>query len=527
MPSHDSSRSSGHSEGRAREDGEFIDVGADDFGDLVDPSIPDDDDYEDGAYIGEDGEDDDARGGDLVVDGREGRATQAAAQALAQPLAELAKAFSFQSEILKGIHDQQKKIGEVIKDEKRSDMMINSTRNLNDTFRGLRNAQEAMLDRLEETEKGKRVWRLAAIAGVLLTVGSALWGVVTLKRTRDQALAEAPLEMKGRLASLENVVTDQKDELGELRDERNRLSRAQADLQGRLDNIKKAETNARTELGRLRNSKEKATSSKSEMNRKVRQLESEINFYVEKYQDVQQENKRLMDQVLAQLNTSSTPQKDIESLLGSGAALVGRDRPIVGGNDLRDEGDVVNPPGNGGRAATSRPTVRTPNATNPNNTINSNAGPTTPNPTRPRASGGTNSGNSDTSKKPAVAGTVGDAVRTVNKLLGNHLSDIGYKLKSVGKVAKGHLEKVVFEEVHPRRGVIRQVEADRMFFDATPLGQQIEVELTFRKGTVRHADSKGTLGPARPFYNDVYYEYIHCKNPNDWRAQRRPWIALR
>ena len=57
-------------------------------------------------------------------------------------------AMKLQAEILKRLHDQQEEMGKALKDSTRSEMMIQSTRSLNESFSGMKRVQERLIDRL-------------------------------------------------------------------------------------------------------------------------------------------------------------------------------------------------------------------------------------------------------------------------------------------------------------------------------------------------------------------------------------------
>jgi len=79
------------------------------------------------------------------------------------------------AEALHAIQDTQERIARTLDRADRSEAVLQSTQALNDTFRGVRVAQQALVDRLEKEER--RPWRAAAAAAalVLLAGGGALW----------------------------------------------------------------------------------------------------------------------------------------------------------------------------------------------------------------------------------------------------------------------------------------------------------------------------------------------------------------
>ena len=98
---------------------------------------------------------------------------------LSAPINDLARAFAMQAEMLKVLHENQTEIMRTMKNDGRSEMMLNSTKALNDTFRGVKEVQEGLIERLGSSEGrgGPSAWLMAGFLLVFLLVsgGSLYW----------------------------------------------------------------------------------------------------------------------------------------------------------------------------------------------------------------------------------------------------------------------------------------------------------------------------------------------------------------
>jgi hypothetical protein len=108
---------------------------------------------------------------------------------------ELAKAFRLNAEILRRIQETQQDIARTLERSDRSDMVIRSADALNETFRGVRSTQKALLERIEETRSrhGRTllVVGAAAIVAVALLVLGARWLVERTQEETRREVAEA------------------------------------------------------------------------------------------------------------------------------------------------------------------------------------------------------------------------------------------------------------------------------------------------------------------------------------------------
>jgi hypothetical protein len=120
---------------------------------------------------------DDVPGTALEVAG----AAEASAASLAAPLAALAAAFRANAEALARSQEAQADLGRALQRADRSEMMVQTTGALNDTFKNLSSIQRGLLDRIEEStaESRKGRWFLPALVLVALAaVGVAVWFVL-------------------------------------------------------------------------------------------------------------------------------------------------------------------------------------------------------------------------------------------------------------------------------------------------------------------------------------------------------------
>jgi len=94
------------------------------------------------------------------------------------PLRDLAEALRSNAEALRAIQETQERIARTVDRADRSEAVIQSTQALNDTFRGVRATQEALVTRLEEEERRPLRYGIAAAALVAATAAAAAWWFV-------------------------------------------------------------------------------------------------------------------------------------------------------------------------------------------------------------------------------------------------------------------------------------------------------------------------------------------------------------
>jgi hypothetical protein len=116
-------------------------------------------------------------------------------RAMAEPLAALAAAFQANAEALRRSHEVQADLHRALERADRSDVMIQQTGALNDTFRGLTNIQRSLAQRIDASEQEARSGRMflpVLVLASLAIVGAVVWMVVQyVERWRAQAVGNA------------------------------------------------------------------------------------------------------------------------------------------------------------------------------------------------------------------------------------------------------------------------------------------------------------------------------------------------
>ena len=119
-----------------------------------------------------------------------------------------------QAEILKRMHDNQEELSRTIKDTNRSEMMIQSTRSLNESFMGMKRVQESLIDRIGDHD-GARKWMVmggglgiaALVVVIFMSVNALREGVETVgdqvQRSAEQAAQ--PIEDPVAKAALDEI----------------------------------------------------------------------------------------------------------------------------------------------------------------------------------------------------------------------------------------------------------------------------------------------------------------------------------
>jgi hypothetical protein len=183
-------------------------------------------------------------------------AAEASAAGLAAPLGALAAAFRANAEALARSQEAQADLGRALQRADRSEMMVQTTGALNDTFKNLSSIQKGLLDRIEESgaEARRGRWFLPALVlAALAAVGVAVW--FTLERVdlvaRDAAASGDAADRVERVAreSREEGKREAQASLGSevslLRTELDRVREEKAALEARLQESETARATER------------------------------------------------------------------------------------------------------------------------------------------------------------------------------------------------------------------------------------------------------------------------------------------
>ena len=111
------------------------------------------------------------------------------ARAISEPLAALAAAFQANAEALRKSQEMQAELGRALQRADRSEVLLQSTGALNDTFKGLTTVQRTLVQRLDTQDDAARAGRwflpLLVLAAVAV-VGAGLWLVVKRMEEMEQ-----------------------------------------------------------------------------------------------------------------------------------------------------------------------------------------------------------------------------------------------------------------------------------------------------------------------------------------------------
>lgn len=132
-----------------------------------------------------------------------------AASRSVEPLAALAAAFQANAEALRRSQDMQAELGRALQRADRSEVMIQSTGALNDTFKGLTTVQRALLQRVETAEsqsKSGRWFLPLLVLGALAVVGAGLTLVVRrMQEVERDVIGNADVASQIRASLTEGV----------------------------------------------------------------------------------------------------------------------------------------------------------------------------------------------------------------------------------------------------------------------------------------------------------------------------------
>ncbi len=398
------------------------------------------------------------------------------AAVLAGPLTDLARSFALQAEVLKQVHQSQQDMKEALGKDDKSQMVVNSTRALNDTFKGVRKVQQELLDELRTKDASMR-WAPLVWGGLaLILAGFGWWGWRAVERGRDEdrRLLEAKIErgVTGVVARNEKILEDRLAESErrretleeELRGAREELARLTGELQRKSATLAGLESAIEEATERERSAVEARDALQREL-----ALAKESKLQLAQALDLaRKETNRLREEVIDKIRTPGAEW--IEN------ATKGRELPVV-----------------------------TVEGTPSSSTVEGAPVP----PKQP---------------KPSPSGDSSRTLSHLNRLLSHHRGDEIYAVKSVQSVLPDRLVGVVLTESLEGKGVVRRIEADKLTIAVDPRGDLVELE--FKDGQVRSRTSQGILGSPTPFYRGRFRLTLEPTNGKDWLAQPMGFIRI-
>lgn len=445
----------------------------------------------------------------LIVDMRNGAVDREAASSLAQPMTELAKAFAVQAEVLKAVHDGQKTLRDAIDDDRKTDVVVNSTNALNDTFRGMRGVQQKLLDELASNKRKEWRTRLLYVAAGVIVVLGVVWTYDSFIREQASTLQTSHARITGlesdfgkKLDELEGNLVGMRDELSpqfqplldEALDETHRLRDANSIQLEELQRLRvevEALRGNRDEVSELRAADVERTREMATLQAKNERLEEQLGFYMSKYEESTARIEKLQEDVIASIrNAGSTDWvNDLESA----------------GSRQDSALSVVTPDGPGGTLPTGSPVPEASSA---------------PAPRKDEAA----ADGRDPRVAEIAAQQLEDVRKRLNGLMAAHKSSHTFRIDRLGAIRTSHLEDVVVVEVAPGRGIVKEITADKLTFVVSALGDQVELE--FEDGSTRVKKSSLGLASPTPFYKGRYRQTIICTNGDNWLALSEGYVLV-
>jgi hypothetical protein len=418
-----------------------------------------------------------------------------------QPMEQIARAMQAQAELMKQMHERQRMLEDVVKDNRRHELVINSAQALNESFQGLQRVQERLADKLDESgglSRG-RSW----IIGLALLALAGVGGVLTWKLTQSADAINSNLrtaldprvrdqrqdqELQATLEKLERRVQGvEAADRAAFQDEIDRLRKSTHAIEAERDTLRRERDGAREELGVAKAS--------------LATKETEVADTKGKMQGLEKDNARLSAEALAQQKILVQLNDVIATMKTPGTAAPAK-LPAT-------EPEVAKKP----------PPPEPPPAAPPERVA-------TPTPTPPPAAP---AGDRVASAKPeaADAGSVPDSpvafppaqLENVNALLKAHSGSDVYELKRADKAGQGKLWNVAMEVRAPDGKVTKTIEAETLSFTA---GEKL-LEIVFEGGNVTFHQGPGKSVKS-PFFNNRYLIVVLGINGKDWQAAGLPFV---
>lgn len=398
------------------------------------------------------------------------------------PSQEIAAAMTVQAEILKRLHQSQNEIQEALARDKRGEMMIQSTRALNDSFRGMQKTQEKLLDRLdEESARPKRTAWYVGGAAVIVALAIGLTGLFVTDAVREtgaelkaggmderSAAALAELERIGaRLDGLES--TDRETFQSELRA-----------LRGRVSSLSEERARLVVERDALREERGRLLERFETTDERIEAAEDRVRRAEDRARNAEDQADRLAKGKMADQELVAKLSSTIEAL----RAAQGR----------------VLPAGEGGAATAAETNGGEPGAT-----------PATgPSEERPASAG---------SNTPAERAADDAFVTLLNDLLTKHRSSNSYTLVSVRGFDDEGLLGIALEERGADGSLSKTLHAERLRFRLGRTGRTLN--LGFEKGHIVYRRRGRDI--ESPFFKNTYDLVVFGVETTPWMNAGLPF----
>lgn len=384
-------------------------------------------------------------------------------------------AMEMQVEVLRKIQEQQEQTLAALQDSRRSEMMIQSTRALNESFAGMRRVQEGLAERLDR-ERRRGSWTPWLLLGALALAGYGLYAAVGALGGKVEAGARKIIEARDGSSAREALaeISDLRNRFQSLeREERAGLLERLSRLESQVEAVEEARRQvvlerdrAREELGSLKAEWSRALEAKAAKEAEASRLSEEL----------KQSAGRLAEAEASVARITADRVAD-QALIRELLAVSARDREPL-------------------EAAASEVGAA---------------------PESPAAAGP-----EDASATGRIAATPA-LIGSLNKLLQRHGSSEDYRVTGATMVDGSALYGVTLE-VRGRDGSLaKTVHAERMGVVLTS-GPRF-VELDFEGGFVEYL--RGISRTVRsPFFNNRYQIVVLGIAPEEWIAARLPFLKV-
>jgi hypothetical protein len=413
-----------------------------------------------------------------------------------QPMEQVARAMQVQAELLKQMHERTRMLEDVVKDNRRHELVINSAQALNESFQGLQRVQERLADKLEDTGGISRARFVVIALGLiaLAAVGAVLtWRILEKADTLNSNLRAAitpkgkDAELQGDIAKLENRIQglEAADRAG-FRDELDKLRKNAEAIQTERDTLRRERDTAREELGAA-----KAT---------LTGAQTELADAKGKAQLTEKENARLSAEALAaqktlmQLNDLVAAMKDTKQPAGTSPPKP----PAAEGDTARKPAP---PPGAGEAQPSEQASPAKPVTADlhPPGKVEPDVTSTAPDPLVPFPE---------------------NQLAVLNDLLKSHRGSDRYTIKKAERVGQKKLWNVVMEVSGPDNAVNKTIEAESVTF----LVSDKPMDIVFEVGNVTFHQGLAGKSTKSPFFNNRYVIVVLGANSREWLAAGFPFV---
>jgi hypothetical protein len=392
----------------------------------------------------------------------------------------LTSAMKLQAEILRRMHERQEEIGQSLKDTSRAEMMISSTRALNESFTGMRRVQERLVDRLT-VDRGRRVLLVfGVLLGCAAVVGVLYWGVAQLSQKVEDTgrLIAEPRKDPAAQAALDEI-SGLRERLGTMED------RDRGQIFDRLERLQEKVNTLEEERRRIQVERDAARESLGAEKAEVVRLRGSVQDLERRFQSSQTEVSRLTGQTMADQKLVAKLNEVIEQLRGG--PLVSTAAPPTTGAE-KDETPTDNGSEVEADAATSTPTDDS---------------------TAPAPDG----------RRLVSAPFLGD----MNQLLTKNRSSEAYVLTTAASFDRDGLNDIVLEVRGQDGSLAKTIYAKKLRTSLNSRGGFLELEfeaghIDFRQGLTRNIRS--------PFFNDRYEIVVLGVDGKAWIDAALPFLQV-